>query len=191
MKNKVYTKTGDKGTTGLAGGKRVDKDDIRIHCMGDMDEANSTIGVLRSKLGLEHAWQERLQRIQTELMNSMAHIATPSDSKKPCALPLPEGSAKWAEEWMDSIEAKACEPSKYFLLPSGDEVAALCHMVRTQIRRAERSLVSLHKVDPVDETIRLYINRLSDLFFLLSREALAESGIPEEKWELFRYRAST
>ena len=187
MKSKVYTKTGDKGTTGLVGGKRVDKDDVRIECLGEIDEANAMIGLLRAKIGLDHAWQESLQRIQTELMNSMAHIATPSDSKEQCTLSLPEDSVEWTEQWMDSIEDKANEPSKYFLLPAGDEIAALCHVVRTQIRRGERRLISLHKIDPVHESIRLYVNRLSDLFFLLSREALQASGIPEEKWELFRY----
>jgi len=187
MKSKVYTKTGDKGTTGLVGGKRVDKDDVRIECLGEIDEANTTIGLLRSKLGLEHEWQLNFQRIQTELMNCMAHIATPSDSKQKCTLPLPEDSVAWAEQWMDEIETKASEPSKYFLLPTGDEIAALCHVVRTQIRRSERRLISLHKIDPVHESILLYVNRLSDLFFLLAREALQASGIPEEKWELFRY----
>ena len=185
---KVYTKTGDNGKTGLIGGQRVDKDDVRIECLGAVDEATSMIGLLRAKLGFEHAWQLRLQRIQTELMNCMSHLATPTSASTKCKLPLPDQSDEWAEEWMDRIEIGLGEASDYFLLPAGDEVAALCHVIRTQIRKAERRIITLDRSDPVHSSIKLYVNRLSDLFFMLAREALCQSDIPEEKWKLFRYR---
>ena len=86
---KIYTKKGDAGTTGLFGGSRVPKDDVRVECMGDLDEANSTLGLLRVKLGADHAWQPRLHTIQKDLMDMMSHLARPSDAKKINTNPMP------------------------------------------------------------------------------------------------------
>ncbi len=188
MSGKIYTRTGDKGTTGLYDGSRVDKDDIRIECLGEIDEVNSTIGLLRSKLAFEHTWQKGLQRIQVELMDSMAHVATPSSSPNKSRLTLTEGSDVWLEKWMDEIEASLPTATEYFLLPGGNEVAALCHVVRVQMRRAERRMITLNKQDPINPVILRFINRLSDLFFKLSREELEKAGITEERWNLFRYK---
>lgn len=185
---KIYTRSGDKGTTGLYDGTRVDKDDIRIECLGDIDEANSSIGLLRAKIGLRHAWQDKLKKIQIALMDAMSHVAIPSQSATKPSTPLPIDQDTWIENWIDEIEVKLGEPSEYFLLPGGTEASALCHVIRTQMRRAERRLISLNKVDPVEPSILQYINRLSDLFFNLSREALAESSLSEEKWNLFVYK---
>jgi cob(I)alamin adenosyltransferase len=187
METKIYTRTGDKGQTGLVGGRRVDKDDVRIEALGELDEANSTIGLLRSKLEFDHDWQAPLKRIQTDIMDLMAHVATPSDVGKKPTMPLPEDGAEWAEKWMDEIENAVTEASDYFLLPGGNEISALCHVVRTQMRRAERRLVSLNKQDPVDTSIMIYINRLSDLFFKLARLELDRNQLTEEKWNLFVY----
>jgi ATP:cob(I)alamin adenosyltransferase len=186
MKGNISTKTGDKGTTGIGGGQRVDKDDIRIECLGELDEANSTIGLLRSKLDDQHDWEEGLQRIQTEMMNLMAFVATPSTSERKPQVPLPLDSAEWMETWLDKIEETLPSSTEYFLLPGGNEVAALCHVSRTQVRRAERRLITLNKLDLVEPCILKFVNRLSDLLFKLARQELERKGFKEERWRLFR-----
>ena len=185
---KIYTKKGDAGTTGLFGGSRVPKDDVRVECMGDLDEANSTLGLLRVKLGADHAWQPRLHTIQKDLMDMMSHLARPSDAKKTNTNPMPADGAQQCEEWIDELEDQMKTASDYFLLPGGNEVSALCHVVRTQMRRGERRLVSLMATDAVNPIIPAYINRLSDLFFTLARAEMDKAGVAEEKWQLFLYK---
>jgi ATP:cob(I)alamin adenosyltransferase len=185
---KIYTKKGDKGTTGLFGGKRVDKDDVRVECIGTLDEVNSTIGLLRTKLGNEHPWQANLHKIQKDMMDMMSHLARPSDTKKVNTNPMPEDGAAFCEAWIDELEGAMTSPSDYFLLPGGNEISALCHVVRTQMRRGERTLVTLIKQDEVNEIIPAYINRLSDLFFTLARAEMDKAGVAEEKWQLFLYK---
>ena len=185
---KIYTKKGDAGTTGLFGGSRVPKDDVRVECMGDLDEANSTLGLLRVKLGNEHPWQPHLHRIQKDLMDMMSHLARPSDAKKINPNPMPVDGAQQCEEWIDELEGQMQTASDYFLLPGGNEVSALCHVVRTQMRRGERRLVALMATDTVDPIIPAYINRLSDLFFTLARAEMDQAGVAEEKWQLFLYK---
>jgi ATP:cob(I)alamin adenosyltransferase len=185
---KIYTKKGDAGTTGLFGGSRVPKDDVRVECIGTLDEANSTLGLLRVKLGNEHAWQPNLHKIQKDLMDMMSHLARPSDTKKINPNPMPTEGAQFCEEWIDALEGAMKTASDYFLLPGGNEISALCHVVRTQMRRGERRLVSLMAVDAVDPAIPAYINRLSDLFFTLSRAEMDQAGVAEEKWQLFLYK---
>ena len=185
---KIYTKKGDTGTTGLFGGSRVPKDDVRVECVGTFDEVNSTLGLLRVKLGNDHAWQPKLHKIQKDLMDMMSHLARPSDAKKLNTNPMPTDGAQFCEEWIDELEGQMTTASDYFLLPGGNEVSALCHVVRTQMRRGERRLVSLMAVDTVDPTIPAYINRLSDLFFTLARTEMDQAGVAEEKWQLFLYK---
>lgn len=185
---KIYTKKGDAGTTGLFGGKRVPKNDIRVECLGTFDEVNSTIGLLRVKLGNEHAWQPNLHKIQKDLMDMMSHLARPSDTKKVNTNPLPVDGAEFCETWIDELEGQMTSPSDYFLLPGGNEISALCHVVRTQMRRGERVLVSLIQTDEVHEAIPAYVNRLSDLFFTLARAEMDKAGVAEEKWQLFLYK---
>ena len=175
---KIYTKKGDKGTTGLFGGKRVYKDDTRVECFGTLDEVNATIGLLRVKLGAGHAWQANLHRIQKDLMDMMSHLARPGDAAKINTNPLPA----------DGAGDTTVSPSDYFLLPGGNEISALCHLVRTQMRRGERRLVTLMQEDAVPEAIPPYINRLSDLFFTLARAEMDQAGVAEEKWQLFLYK---
>jgi ATP:cob(I)alamin adenosyltransferase len=185
---KIYTKKGDKGTTALFGGSRVDKDDVRVNCYGTLDEVNSSIGLLRAKLGNDHAWQENLHRIQKDMMDMMSHLARPSDCKKENPNPKPVDGAAFCEQWIDELEAGMTSKSDYFLLPGGNEISALCHVVRTQMRRGERLLVTLMKADHVDDYIAAYINRLSDLFFILARAEMDKAGVAEEKWQLFLYK---
>lgn len=185
---KIYTKKGDNGTTGLFGGKRVDKDDVRVDCYGTLDEVNSTIGLLRVKLGNDHEWQPKLHKIQKDMMDMMSHLARPSDTKKINTNPMPVDGAQFCEEWIDQLEEGMKTASDYFLLPGGNEISALCHVVRTQMRRGERKLVTLMRIDEVHEAIPAYINRLSDLFFSLARAEMDKAGVAEEKWQLFLYK---
>ncbi len=185
---KIYTKKGDTGTTGLFGGSRVPKDDVRVECVGTFDEVNSTLGLLRVKLGNDHAWQPKLHKIQKDLMDMMSHLARPSDAKKVNTNPMPVDGAQFCEAWIDELEGQMTTASDYFLLPGGNEVSALCHVVRTQMRRGERRLVSLLATDTVDAAIPAYINRLSDLFFTLARAEMDQAGVAEEKWQLFLYK---
>lgn len=185
---KIYTKKGDTGKTGLFGGSRVYKDDVRVNCYGTLDEVNSTIGLLRVKLGAEHEWQANLHKIQKDMMDMMSHLARPSDSKKENKNPKAEDGPQFCENWIDELEANMNTASDYFLLPGGNEISALCHVVRTQMRRGERLLVSLMKEDEVDDYIPAYINRMSDLFFILGRAEMDKAGVAEEKWQLFLYK---
>lgn len=185
---KIYTKKGDKGTTALFGGSRVFKDDTRVNCYGTLDEVNSTIGLLRAKLENDHPWQPNLHRIQKDMMDMMSHLARPSDCKKENPNPKPTDGAAFCEQWIDELEASITTASDYFLLPGGNEISALCHVVRTQMRRGERLLVTLMKEDTIEDYIPAYINRLSDLFFILARAEMNKAGVAEEKWQLFLYK---
>lgn len=184
-KGNISTRSGDKGKTNIGGGTRVYKDDARIECLGDLDEANSKLGILRSHLDADHPWEPKLKRIQTEMMNLMSHVAYPSDAPRPEA-PLPTESSVWMESWMQEIEDELSSVTEYFLLPGGNAINAACHLARTVTRRAERRLVSLNREDPVDPSILQFINRLSDLLFKLSRQESHRSGGNEERWRLFR-----
>lgn len=187
---KIYTRKGDKGTTGVFGGKREFKNSARIECIGTLDEVNSTIGLMRSKLGNDHEWQPNLHRIQKDMMNMMSHLARPSDSKKVNPNPEPKDGAEFCEQWLDEMEDSISSPSDYFLLPGGNEISALCHVCRTQVRRGERQLVTLMQEDPecVHDYIMSYVNRMSDLFFTMARAEMDKHGVAEEKWNLFLYK---
>ena len=187
---KIYTRKGDKGTTGVFGGKRTAKNGARMECLGTLDEVNSTIGLLRSKLGSEHSWQKNLHRIQKDLIDMMSHLARPTDSKKDNPNPRTIEGAEFCERWIDELEGAMSSPSDYFLLPGGNEISALCHVCRTQMRRGERTLFSLadEDTDCVEEYVSAYINRLSDLFFILARAEMDKHGVAEEKWNLFLYK---
>lgn len=187
---KIYTRKGDKGTTGVFGGKREFKNSARIECIGTLDEVNSTIGLMRSKLGNDHEWQPNLHRIQKDMMNMMSHLARPSEAKKVNPNPEPKDGAYFCEVWMDEMEENISSPSDYFLLPGGNEISALCHVCRTQMRRGERQLVTLMQEDPtcVHDYIMSYVNRMSDLFFTMARAEMDKHGVAEEKWNLFLYK---
>jgi len=185
-KGNISTRAGDKGKTSDFSGQRVSKSYIRIQCLGDLDEANSFLGLLRTKLPAQHPWEGGLREVSTELMNLMAHVATPSTAAKQPSVPLPEAGVKQLEQWMADIEASLSSATVNFLLPGGTEIAALCHVVRTVVRRAERELVALNEEDPVNPAVMQYINRLSDLMFKLARQEIDTQGAAEERWQLFR-----
>ncbi len=185
---KIYTRTGDKGLTKIFGNKVCKKDDIRIECNGKLDEANSFIGLLSTKLEEEDEWQEGLLRIQTDIMNMMSLIATHSSVRGKNKVDRPVEGPEFCEQWIDKMLNEMPEPHNWFILPRGNEISALCHVVRTTVRTVERRLWTLNGEDPVEEFILKYVNRLSDLFFVLARYALYKAQIPEEKFRPFRSR---
>jgi len=166
---KIYTKTGDEGTTGLFSGDRVNKDDIRIECNGNIDEVNAYIGLLRSKLGKDHEWQNKLLKIQNDLMSIMSHIASPADSPNKAGLKNPDDGPEFCENWIDELDNKINEKLSGFLIPGDCETSSICHIIRTKIRTTERRIVYLNREESLEKYILEYINRLSDLFFTLAR----------------------
>lgn len=185
---RVYTKGGDKGMTGIHGGERVPKDDIRIEANGCLDELNSNIGMLRSMLGDEHNWQENLHYIQTSLMIVMSHVATPSDIRFKNPNVLNKDLDRFCEKWIDELENKIQHKSEYFILPGGNNISSQCHIIRTIARRAERRLCTLNKKDNLPDIILKFTNRLSDLFFILARAEMDRIGKDEDKWKSFLYK---
>ena len=183
---RIYTRTGDKGTTGIHGGTRVPKDDIRIEANGCLDELNALIGIVRSMLPPDDAWQELLHAIQRELMAVMSHVATPAGVTNPNPLGAAQLTLRLEQE-MDTMTVRLADHG-YFLLPGGTPVSAQLHFARTVARRAERRLWTLNRQDPVDADILRLVNRLSDLFFVMARMEMQRQDWPEEKWQEFAYK---
>lgn len=181
----ITTKTGDTGQTSLFGGSRVDKDHIRVECNGLIDEANSRIGLLIAELEENHTWRKGLTGIQQNFMLIMSHIATPADCSKPNNKPHPEKCLEESEVWIAELTESLKDEKLAFVLPGGNKVAALCHLVRTGIRTAERKIVTLHKTKPVPSYVLQYFNRLSDLFYLLAMVELKGKNIRPDKFMLF------
>lgn len=184
---KIYTRKGDDGTTGIFGGERVSKDDIRIEANGTIDELNTVIGIIRSLLADHDEWQKWLFDIQMELMACMSHIATPSAKRKENPNTLRNDLSPIFEERMDTMNA-AMEDNGYFILPGGTQVSAQLHHARVIARRAERRLCSLHRQDPLPMSILKFVNRLSDLFFVMARYEMYRQHWTEEKWKSFGYK---
>ncbi|MCW3837181.1 cob(I)yrinic acid a,c-diamide adenosyltransferase [Sphingomonas canadensis] len=159
--NRIYTRTGDDGTTGLADGSRVSKGDARMAAIGDVDEANCAIGVARAALG-PGSLSEMLARIQNDLFDLGADLATPGEVEG--ALRLMPGQTEWLEHSIDRMNL-ALEPLTSFVLPAGDPAAAALHLARAVVRRAERSAVAAG----AGPLVLTYINRLSDLLFVAAR----------------------
>jgi cob(I)alamin adenosyltransferase len=177
---KIYTKTGDAGETALFGGKRVPKSDLRVDAYGTTDELNSFIGWLIEQVG-DSATQARLREVQHKLFAIGALLATDSERRAPAATILPVDTAILEAE-IDRMET-VLPPLKNFILPGGHPTVALCHVCRTVCRRAERLVVALHQIAPVEEEVLRYLNRLSDYFFVLSRYLAHLLGAQEILWK--------
>ena len=175
---KVYTKTGDDGTTSLFSGKRVPKHDVRIKAYGTIDELNSWIGLVRDHAGDEI--HTELVRIQNNLMTIGSQLANDSDN-----LPIPKISEEQVEHLEKSIDRITAElpPLKNFVIPGGHPLISLSHLARCVCRRAERHITELKDITSIDPEIVFYINRLSDYFFTLSRKFSQDLNIEEVKWE--------
>lgn len=184
---KIYTKNGDKGKTSIHGGMRVQKDDIRIEANGNLDELNSVIGIVRAFLEPEHGWQELLFKIQSELMVVMSHVATPSAIREKNPNTLDLGIVKLCEDKIDQLTEMLGE-NNFFILPGGNLISSHLQFARTVARRSERSLWTLNRKDEIPEIILQFINRLSDLLFVMARYEMFREGSPEEKWKDFMYK---
>lgn len=187
---KIYTRTGDEGMTGIHGGTRVPKDDIRIEANGCLDELNTLLGIVRSMLSETDEWQTKLCYIQRSLMVVMSHVATPSAIREQNPNELPQDLDKFCEEWMDEMMSQL-EDNGYFILPGGTPLAAQLQHARAVARRAERRLWTLNRTDAVPGAILRFVNRLSDLLFVLARFELQRQQWPEEKWMAFSYKRKT
>lgn len=177
---KIYTKTGDKGETSLFGGKRVSKDELRIEAYGTVDELNSVVGVARTFVENKRIG-EILGIIQNQLFVLGADLATPDDVKSTAIKRISVGDRTSLEETIDEIEEQL-EPLESFVLPGGSRGASLLHHARTVCRRAERRVVSLKKRGETSEQTVIYLNRLSDLLFVLARFENKNSGIKDHPW---------
>jgi cob(I)alamin adenosyltransferase len=177
---KIYTKTGDGGETSLFGGKRVRKDDVRIDAYGCVDELNSCIGIVRS-LRPAHDVDGILLEIQNDLFVLGSDLATP-ETKKDAAVPrIGRTDVERLERHIDRLE-EHLEPLKSFILPGGSSIAAQLHLARTVCRRAERLVVKLSNREPIGATPLVFLNRLSDLLFVIARFANDSTGSPETHW---------
>jgi cob(I)alamin adenosyltransferase len=176
--NKIYTRTGDDGTTGLVDGSRRSKADARMQAIGDVDEANSALGIAIA--ALERSSGEvnliaGLRRIQNDLFDLGADIATPGEdfTPSPMALRMVPAQVDWLESAIDSAN-EHLQPLTSFILPGGSEAASAMHLARAIARRAERSMVSAAEQESLNPQALAYINRLSDYLFVLCR--LINSG---------------
>ncbi|MEE8168925.1 MAG: cob(I)yrinic acid a,c-diamide adenosyltransferase [Phycisphaerae bacterium] len=185
---KLFTRTGDDGSTGLFDGRRVGKDHPRVAAYGAVDEANCCLGLVATELrrdktiGAFSLMAERLAGIQSELFQIGADLATPSDSPRRDALAcVTSEHVTLLERWID--EACADAPVlRQFVLPGGCEAAARLHLARVAVRRAEREVVLLGRDQAVGEQVVPYLNRLSDLLFAWSRQANHASGVEDVLW---------
>ncbi len=181
--NKIYTRTGDDGTTGLVDGSRVAKTSLRIEAMGKVDEANSAIGVAAAAVaGGDLA--AALYRIQNDLFDLGADLATPAPdgdfAPSEMVLRIVDSQAEWLEQAIDAFN-EHLEPLTSFVLPGGSEAAARAHVARASVRAAERAVTALAAAEPVNPAALAYINRLSDYLFVLAR-VLNDNGASDVKW---------
>jgi cob(I)alamin adenosyltransferase len=170
--NQIYTRTGDGGSAGLVDGSRVSKASPRMAAIGDVDEANAAIGCAIAALELEDL-RDRLTVIQNDMFDLGADIATPGDIDG--ALRIVAAQATRLEQEIDAMNADLA-PLESFILPSGPAAVAALHLARAITRRAERSVVALHEVEPINEHALAYINRLSDFLFVAARHVAAKNG---------------
>jgi len=183
MAMKIYTRTGDRGDTGLFGGGRVDKDHPRVDAYGDIDELNATVGLARAIEPLPRV-DDVLAPVQRDLFSLGALLATPDLEKMHEQLEkarIDDARIAQLEQAIDDGD-RELEPLRAFILPGGTPKAAALHVARTVCRRAERRVVHLmHEVE-VPPAVVMYLNRLSDLLFTLARVANARAGVAEESW---------
>ena len=182
---KIYTRTGDTGDTGLIGGSRARKDSLRVAAYGEMDELNAALGLARAELSqvgpavepIDHI----LVRLQHQLFNLGAELATPA-TRQAVSFELDAADVALLENDID-YWSEVLQPLKEFVLPGGSKSAALIHLARCICRRAERKIVTLAAVESVRPDLLRYVNRLSDLLFVLARAANHVSGAADVTWQ--------
>ncbi|WP_127584148.1 cob(I)yrinic acid a,c-diamide adenosyltransferase [Paenibacillus koleovorans] len=185
---KIYTRTGDQGQTGVIGG-RVDKDDVRVEAYGTVDELNCFVGQAISFMSDDRYADLRddLLNVQHELFDCGSDLALLKQDLRPYKVTAP--MVDQLEVWIDKYDAETQDLTR-FILPGGCTVSSALHVCRTVCRRAERRVVSLAKEQPINEEVRRYLNRLSDLFFTIARTANARESVPDVEYirsaEVFR-----
>jgi len=185
---RVYTRSGDKGDTGLVGGRRVPKDAVRIEAYGTVDELNAIVGLARTFNGDGPASPARdrlediLKRLQNELFDLGSELATPADAAYEGMFRVGPDDVKALERLMDECQ-KDLAPLNSFILPGGGKASAFLHQCRTVCRRAERIVLRLSRDEDIGPWPLRYLNRLSDVFFVLSRWIAKHAGEPEHLWE--------
>ena len=184
---KIYTKTGDAGTTSLFGGTRVPKHNIRIESYGTVDELNSCLGLVRTQ-DIDPRSKEILIRIQDRLFTIGSILATDpakatlKSGKERLNIPrIEEADIKLLENEMDTMN-DALSPMTHFILPGGNTTVSYCHIARTVCRRAERRATLLNENEPIDERVLKYLNRLSDYLFVLARKLSKDTNAEETQW---------
>ena len=177
---KIYTKTGDSGETSLFGGTRVRKDDARVDAYGEVDELNAWLGLALAATP-DAVFVEPLEQIQRDLFALGAQLADPGDTLAPRVTKaiIADADVERLEQWIDRFDGEV-PPLRRFILPGGAPEAATLHLARTVCRRAERRMVAL--TPPVDPVLVRYVNRLSDLLFVLARAANHRRGVSETEW---------
>jgi cob(I)alamin adenosyltransferase len=183
---KLYTRTGDDGTTGLFSGARVSKDHPRIEAYGTVDELNAVLGLVLCACDRSHAFEGRLHAVvsamQSRLFDIGADLATPEGAKQQTRIHrIDDGDVAEAEGWIDEFDGPN-PPLRTFIMPAGTELSARLHVARTVCRRAERAIISLGSIEPVGDPLLRYMNRLSDLFFAMARRANHERGHADVPW---------
>lgn len=186
--NRVYTRTGDQGQTGLVGGQRVPKDSLRIEAYGTVDELNAAVGLARAfnqhapASPARNRLEEILRGVQNELFDLGSELATPPSAYRDGMFRVSDENVIALEQIMDDCE-KDLEPLNSFVLPGGGRVSAFLHQCRTVCRRAERDVLRLQRAEDLGSGPLRYLNRLGDLFFVLSRWIGKHSGEQEFLWE--------
>ncbi len=187
---KIYTRTGDDGTTAIRGNMRVKKTDPRIEANGALDELNVAIGTARAFLGTEHEFQPMLKDAQINLMTLMSRVATPSEALHTNGNKVPDDIVAVMELNIDLINATTPRTPS-FIVPAGTTRVVFLHQARVAARRAERRLWRLNEDDTLEPLTLKYINRLSDLLFVMARKQAATDGCVEERWISKRRAAET
>jgi cob(I)alamin adenosyltransferase len=179
---KIYTGFGDKGQTQLLGGQTVDKDYIRVEVYGTLDELNSVVGFILAQ-SLDNTLRDNLVQVQHDIFSISAELATGEEAQEKIFYKkIAQSDVTRIENLIDRLDEQL-DPLKNFILPGGSQVAVLLHMARTVCRRAERRLTTLMKKQPVRNVIAVYINRLSDLFFIAARYANKQATVKDIVWK--------
>lgn len=179
--SRIYTKTGDDGSTGLGDGTRVAKDHARVEAYGTVDEANAFLGLVRIAIGPDHPHQELLQVIQNDLFDVGADLCVPLAVDSPeSGLRLQAAQVERLEKAIDGANA-SLKPLASFVLPAGTQASTYAHVARTVVRRAERQVVALGRMESLNSQLLIYLNRLSDLLFVLAR-AYNNNGALDVLW---------
>ena len=179
--SKIYTRTGDDGSTGLGDGSRVAKDSLRVSAYGTVDELNSTIGMVLAAGGVDEAIREALTQVQHELFDLGGELCIPGMAM------IEDKDIDHLEQMLDGFN-DPLPPLKDFILPGGGMAASCCHLARTVCRRAEREVIALARVEDVRPQAQRYLNRLSDLLFVICRVLARQSGHGEVLWQHERRR---